>query len=86
MDDDGYKNNIPKLCKVSNTKALHNFKTYNFKGKNDPYVKDYYQKAQENQQIVNGMKDVPLNAPQSGAEMEQPMNAPTPNDLAKPAK
>ena len=26
--------------------------------KNDPYVKDYYEKAQENQAIMNGMKDI----------------------------
>jgi hypothetical protein len=29
------------------------------KFKNDAYVKDYYQKAQENEQIMNGMKEVP---------------------------
>ena len=27
--------------------------------KNDPYVKDYYEKAQENQAIMNGMKEMP---------------------------
>ena len=39
--------------------------------KNDSYVKDYYQKAQENEQIMNGTRDM------------QP-GAPTPNDLARP--
>ena len=29
------------------------------KFKNDAYVKDYYRKAQENQAIMNGMKDAP---------------------------
>lgn len=60
------------------SKATDNFK-------NDPYVKDYYQKAQENEQIMNGTRDA--------GQMENPvpqMNpnaapAPTPNDLAKPA-
>jgi len=53
------------------------------KFKNDPYVKDYYQKAQENQNIMNGMKDVPMQAPQS----QTPVPAgPTPNELAKPAE
>ena len=53
------------------------------KFKNDPYVKDYYQKAQENQAIMNGMKDVP--------QTTQPITtppptapAPTPNELAAP--
>lgn len=61
------------------------------KFKNDAYVKDYYQKAQENQAIMNGMKEVPVAAPaapQAVPSMPQnePIdNAPTPNDLAKPA-
>lgn len=51
------------------------------KFKNDPYVKDYYKKAQENEQIMNGMKEIPTNqpvvpVPQGGA--------PTPNQLAQP--
>ncbi|WP_025799395.1 DUF4369 domain-containing protein [Hoylesella saccharolytica] len=54
------------------------------KFKSDAYVKDYYQKAQENQQIMNGMKDVPATLPTNqGATSIAP--APTPNDLAKPA-
>ena len=58
--------------------------------KNDSYVKDFYQKAQENEQIMNGMKELPVD--QGGvAAPVAPANpnatpAPTPNDLAKPAK
>lgn len=56
------------------------------KFKNDAYVKDYYDKAQQNQSIMNGMAtpDAPLppaamgNAPLDGA--------PTPNELAQPAE
>ena len=51
------------------------------KFKNDPYVKDYYAKAQENQQIMTGMKEMPAQAPQ------QPIQAaPTPNELAQPGE
>lgn len=59
------------------------------KFKNDPYVKDYYQKAQENQDIMNGMRspDMPQ-APQQ--PMPTPNQAggsvPTPNELAQPAQ
>ena len=54
--------------------------------KNDPYVKDYYQKAQENEQIMNGTRDggqmpSPQAAPQVNPDAAP---APTPNDLAKP--
>jgi len=52
--------------------------------KNDAYVKDYYQKAQENQAIMNGMKDVPP-TPQATPSPDVLDNAPTPSDLAKPA-
>ena len=55
------------------------------KFKNDPYVRDYYRKAQDNQNIMNGMatpdqpaQPMPDAAPQDGA--------PTPNDLAQPAE
>lgn len=54
--------------------------------KNDPYVKDYYQKAQENEQIMNGTRD----AGQDASAMQTPQvdpnaaPAPTANDLAKP--
>ena len=53
------------------------------KFKNDAYVKDYYQKAQENQAIMNGMKDVPETDP-TASEAVAPDAAPTPNELAKP--
>ena len=53
--------------------------------KNDSYVKDYYQKAQENEQIMNGTRDMQPGAP---AVLAQPAPeaapAPTPNDLARP--
>ena len=56
------------------------------KFKNDAYVKDYYAKAQENQQIMNGMKDIPVSATTPTAVMPQATPAHTPSDLAKPAK
>lgn len=48
------------------------------KFKNDPYVKDYYRKAQENESIMNGtaMPGEPPTAP--------PADAPTPNEMAQP--
>ena len=49
------------------------------KFKNDPYVKDYYKKAQENQAIMNGMK-----TPEPA--MSAPAQGPTPNELAAPAQ
>lgn len=57
------------------------------KFKNDAYVKDYYQKAQENQQIMNGMRDVPQTMPQNhAAPGSMPENGtPTPAELAQPA-
>lgn len=56
------------------------------KFKNDPYVKDYYQKAQENQQIMNGMKSY-SNPPEPPSPAGMPTSpAPTPNELAKPAE
>ena len=53
--------------------------------KNDVYVKDYYQKAQENQNIMNGMATPDAPAPVSDAQQPQP-DAPTPNQLAQPAE
>ena len=54
------------------------------KFKNDPYVKDFYQKALENQAIMNGMKD--MNTAPASAAPAQPMpDGPTPNQLAQPA-
>ena len=64
------------------SKATDKFKNY-------PYVKDYYQKAQENQAIMNGMKDSPAPAAAPAAPAPMPEGvapAPTPNDLAKPVE
>jgi hypothetical protein len=58
------------------------------KFKNDPMVKEYYQAAQENQQIMNGMKEIPSqtqtpqNTPAPGPT--PPQDGPTPNELASP--
>lgn len=54
--------------------------------KNDSYVKDYYQKAQENEQIMNGTRDAQMEAPAAqGQAMPNAAPAPTANDLAKPS-
>ena len=68
------------------------------KFKNDAYVKDYYQKAQENQAIMNGMRQPDNMQPTQATDM-QPASAtdmqhapqsvpqgPTPNEMAKPAE
>lgn len=60
--------------------------------KNDPYVKDYYQKAQENQAIMNGTHESQTDPSQAAApqmEAAPQLNpdaapAPTPNELAAP--
>lgn len=53
--------------------------------KNDSYVKDYYQKAQENEQIMNGTHDMQPGAPAVSAQpAPEAAPAPTPNDLARP--
>lgn len=53
--------------------------------KNDSYVKDYYQKAQENEQIMNGTRDMQPGAPAVSAQpAPEATPAPTPNDLARP--
>lgn len=54
--------------------------------KNDSYVKDYYQKAQENEQIMNGTRDAGQDASTMQAPQVDPNAAPAPtaNDLAKP--
>lgn len=62
--------------------------------KNDPYVKDYYQKAQENQAIMNGTHESQMDPSQAAAPQVNPgaapqLNpdaapAPTPNELAAP--
>lgn len=60
--------------------------------KNDAYVRDYYQKAQQNQEILNGMATPdgpapqPAAAPQPTDAPQQPMDGPTPNQLAQPAE
>ncbi|MDO4159567.1 MAG: DUF4369 domain-containing protein [Prevotellaceae bacterium] len=46
--------------------------------KNDPYVKDYYEKAQQNQAIMNGTA-----MPEEIGQMP-PQTAPTPNEMAQP--
>ena len=58
------------------------------KFKNDAYVKDYYQKAQENQQIMNGLREVEPSAAENDAPQtdSQPVRpAPTPAQMAQPA-
>ncbi len=55
--------------------------TANFK--NDPYVKDYYEKAQQNQNIMNGMATPDMPAPPEIQNGPQP-DVPTPNELAQP--
>jgi len=57
--------------------------------KNDPYVKDYYEKAQQNQAIMNGTAspEAPV-APQAKAPTPNEMAAPQPDDggaAAEPA-
>lgn len=49
--------------------------------KNDPYVRDYYKKAQENEAIMNGLKEMPAQPTTAPAAA-----APTPNQLAQPAQ
>ena len=55
--------------------------------KNDPYVKDYYKKAQENQQIMNGLREQePATGNANGQALQTPTNpAPTPNEMAQPS-
>ena len=53
--------------------------------KNDPYVKDYYQKAQENEEIMNGTREAPAQAPQVQPQNPNAAPAPTANELAAPA-
>ena len=62
------------------SKATDNFK-------NDPYVKDYYQKAQENEQIMNGTRDAGQMSPSLETPQVDPNAAPAPtaNDLARPS-
>lgn len=60
------------------SKATHRFK-------NDAYVKDYYKKAQENEQIMNGLKEVSPTANQVAPRAQQLPPPATPADLAKPS-
>lgn len=53
------------------------------KFKNDPQVKEYYEAAQENQNIMNGMKDPPQQAP--AQQVAPPQDGPSPNEMAAPA-
>lgn len=59
--------------------------------KSDPYVKDYYQKAQENQAIMNGTHEAQMDPSMQAGQMAAPQTdpnatpAPTPNELAKPS-
>lgn len=53
--------------------------------KNDPYVKDYYEKAQQNQNIMNGMATPEAPAPPVPDAPAQ-SGAPTPNELAQPSE
>ncbi len=53
------------------------------KFKNDPQVKDYYEAAQQNQNIMNGMQEPAHATP--GAAMAPPPDGPTPNQMAAPS-
>lgn len=55
--------------------------------KSNAYVNDYYKKAIENQQIMNGLRDMqeaPVTMPQQ--DIPGLSSAPTPNELATPAE
>lgn len=53
------------------------------KFKNNPMVKEYYEAAQQNQNIMNGMQSAPV---QGQAEPQAaPEDGPTPNEMAQPA-
>lgn len=52
------------------------------KFKNDAEVKRYYEAAQQNQNIMNGLEDGAQPHPQ--AEVAPPVDGPTPNELAAP--
>lgn len=52
------------------------------KFKSDPYVKDYYQKAQQNQSIMNGTADLMQPVVPPVEPSLQGDGAPTPNELA----
>ena len=54
-------------------------------------MKDYYQKAQENQAIMNGTHEAQMDPNMQAGQMAAPQldpnaaPAPTPNELAKPS-
>ena len=52
------------------------------KFKNDQQVKEYYEAAQQNQNIMNGMQDAPQQAP--AHSVAPPMDGSTPNQMAAP--
>lgn len=52
------------------------------KFKNDIHVKEYYEAAQQNQNIMNGLQEQPHQAPES--PVAPPMDGPTPNQMAAP--
>lgn len=59
--------------------------------KNNPYVKDFYSKAKENEEIMNGLKDVSTEAIQPAAVDDNTPphtlpQAPTPSQLGQPAQ
>lgn len=52
------------------------------KFKNDPMVKEYYEAAQQNQNIMNGMQSEP--AQPQPVPQAAPADGPTPNEMAQP--
>ena len=58
--------------------------TVNFK--NAAYVKNYYETARENQEIMNGLRDAPQVQQPLPAQQPPVTPAPTPNQLATPVK
>jgi len=59
-------------------KATDNFK-------NDPYVHDYYEKAEQNEAIMNGMAEQQTVSPAPVQQAAPLPKLPTPNELAQPA-
>lgn len=79
ITDDGQPPMLAPWIEALMSKATDAFK-------NDAYVKEYMEIAQRNQNIMNGMEQAPM-APQAAPAPEQPLpDAPTPNELAKPAE
>lgn len=59
------------------SKATDNFK-------NDSYVKDYYEKARQNEAIMNGTAIQDAAAPMQPEYQQEQQQAPTPNQMAAP--